>query len=213
MLGAIFPVRRGVTGDFAFDEREFEAANSGGFASAEYSGDRGLLILIHRNKVFAQAAAAHAWKLDVGNEMKAASKIVTFDFAGLSVTGNAHGFHAAISEGGDRPTIGPVRDAAKIVGEAHGLGGFAPDQHHLQSEARHLWTSGLLADADHFRATFPGVGGDCKDQRTSAGNNDASSGYIEAGFYEGLETAGAHDVWKSPAGKGQEKFACARREN
>ena len=52
MLGAIFPVCRDVTGDFAFDERQFEAANSGRLAGAEYSWDRGLLILVHRNKVF-----------------------------------------------------------------------------------------------------------------------------------------------------------------
>src|SRR5580658_8621039 len=125
MLGAIFPICGGVTGDFAFDEREFEAADSGGLAGAEYSGDGGLLILVHLNKVFAEAASAHARQLDVGYEMKTAREVVTFNFAGLPSARNAHGFHAAISEGGDGPTIGPVRDAAKIVGQAQGLGRFA----------------------------------------------------------------------------------------
>ncbi len=67
MLGAIFPICRGVTGDLAFDERQLEAANSGGFAGAEYSGDGGLLKLVHLYKVFVETASAHAWELEVGN--------------------------------------------------------------------------------------------------------------------------------------------------
>ena len=94
--------------------------------------------------------------------MKAAREIVTFDFAGLSLAPNAHGFDAAISEGGDRPTIGPVRDAAKLVGEAHSLCRFSGDEHHFQPEARHPRARSLLANADHPRATFACVGGDCE---------------------------------------------------
>src|SRR5580693_5618983 len=104
MLGAIFPVCRGVTGDFAFDERQLEAANSGGLAGTEYSGDRGSLILVNCNNVFAEAAAAHARELDVGDEMKAAGEIVACDFADLSPSRNAYGFYTAIAERGDRPT-------------------------------------------------------------------------------------------------------------
>src|SRR5580658_473291 len=104
MLGAIFPICGGVTGNFAFHERQFEAADSGGFAGAEYSGDRSLLILVHLNKSIVEHAAAHARELDVGDEMKAAGEIVACDFAGLSLSRNADGFHAAISEGGDGPS-------------------------------------------------------------------------------------------------------------
>jgi hypothetical protein len=39
MLGAIFPICGGVTGDFTLDERELKAANSRGFAGAVDSGD------------------------------------------------------------------------------------------------------------------------------------------------------------------------------
>jgi hypothetical protein len=67
MLGAISPICSGVSGDFAFDEREVEAANSSGFAGAEYPGDGGLLILVHSNKVFLETATAHARELNVGN--------------------------------------------------------------------------------------------------------------------------------------------------
>src|SRR5580704_7347770 len=137
MFGAIFPICGGVTGDFAFDERQLEAANSGGLSGAEYSGDGALLILAHLNKVLAQAAAAHARQFDVRYEMKTAREIVTFNFADLTVARNAHAFQATISESGDRPTSSPVRDAAKIVRKAKGLGGFAGNQHHLEAEARH----------------------------------------------------------------------------
>jgi hypothetical protein len=145
--------------------------------------------------------------------MKAAGEIVTRDFAGLTLARYAHGFQAAISERCDRPAIGPVRDAAKIVGEAQGLGGFIWNQHHFQAEARHLWARGLLANANHFRATFARVGGDGEKQRAGSGDDDAFSGYVEPGLYEGLQAAGAHDVRKSPAGERQEKFARARGEN
>src|SRR5580704_9518990 len=213
MIGAIFPICGGVTRDFAFDEREFKATDSGGLSSAEYSSDGGLLILVHLNKVFAQVAAAHARQFDVGNEMKAASEIVTFDFAGLPLARNAHGFHATISEGGDWPTIGPVGNAAKIVGKAKGLGGFAGNQHHLEAEARHPRASGLLADANHFCSTFARVGGHGEKQRAGTGDDDAFSRYIEAGFYQGLQAASAHDVRKSPAWERQEKFARTGGEN
>src|ERR1700740_1796913 len=130
--------------------------------------------------------------------MKPAGEIVTLDFAGLTFARNAHGFHAAGSECGDRPTIGPMRDAAKIVGEADGLRSFAWNEHPFQAEARHAWARVLLANANHFRATFARVGGDCEKQRARAGDDDAFSGDVEAGFYEGLQAACAHNVWKSP---------------
>ncbi len=90
MLGAIFPICRGVAGNFTFDERELEAADSGGLAGAVCAVHRGLLIVIHVNKTVAEAAAAHARQLDVGNQMKAAREIVAFDFAGVALARNTH---------------------------------------------------------------------------------------------------------------------------
>src|SRR5271169_6805682 len=148
MPGAVFPIGGGIAGDFACDERELEAADSGGLAGAERSGDRGLLIFIHFHKSVFEAAAAHAWQLDVGYQMKTAGEIIAFDFAGLTLARNADAFEAPITEGGDRPTIGPVRNAAKIVGETHGLSGLAGHEHHFHAEARHARTSGLLADGN-----------------------------------------------------------------
>src|ERR1700693_4614109 len=159
MLSAVFPICGGGSGYFAFDEREFEAADSRRLACAVCSGDRGLLILVHFNKVFAEPAAAHARQFDIGDEMEAAGGLIAFDFAGLALARNADAFDAPISESGDRPTIGPVGNSAKIVGEAQGLGGFAGNEHHFQAEARRAWPSGLLANADHFRATFARVCG------------------------------------------------------
>src|ERR1700722_87479 len=182
MLGAVFPICGSVSGDFAFDECQLQAANSGGFARAVCSGDRGLLILVHVNKVFAEPATAHARQLDVRYQMKTAGEIVAFDFAGLALARNADALEAPVSESGDRPTIGPMRDAAKIVRESQGFGGFAWNEQHLQAETRHAWSSGLLANANDLRATFAGVCGDCQKQRTGSGDDDAFSGNIETGF-------------------------------
>src|SRR5271155_3663826 len=178
MPGAVFPVCSGIAGDFACDERELEAADSGGLAGAERSGDRGLLIFIHFHKSVFEPAAAHARQLDVGYQVKTAREIIAFDFAGLALARNADALEAAISEGGDRPTIGPVRNAAKIAGETHGLGGFAGNEHHFQGKARHARPSGLLADGNDYRTTLARVGCDCEEQRTSSGDDDAFSGYV-----------------------------------
>src|SRR5277367_1913208 len=128
MSGAVFPVCGGIAGNFARDEREIEATDSGGLAGAERSSDRGLLIVIHFHKSVFQPAAAHARQLDVGYQMKTAREIIAFDFAGMTLARNADAFEAPISESGDGPTIGPMRNAAKIVGETHGLGGFSGNE-------------------------------------------------------------------------------------
>ena len=150
---------------------------------------------------------------DVGYEVKTAREIVALDFAGLTLARNAHSFQAAISECGDRPTIDPVRDATKLESQTGGLSGFAGNQQHFQGEARHSWARGLFADTDHLCTAFTRICGDCEQQRTGSGDDDAFSRYVEAGFCEGLQSAGAHDVGKGPAGKRQEKFARAGGEN
>src|SRR5580700_12304288 len=154
MLGAIFPICRRVPGNFTFDEGELEAADSGGFSGAVCSGHRGLLVFIDVHKSVFELATAHARQLDVRYQMKTAREIVAFDFAGLASARNADAFEAPISEGGHRPTIGPVRDAAKLVGEAQGFGGFAGNEHHFHAEACHAWPRGLLTNANYFRAAF-----------------------------------------------------------
>ncbi len=213
MFGAIFPIGRGVSGDFAFDECEFEAADPRRLASAIRSGGRGLLIFIHFYKTLLQPAAAHARQLEVGYQMKTAGEIIAFDFAGLSLARNAHAFEAPISECGHGPAICPVRDAAKVVGKAQGLESLSGDQEHLHPEANHASPSGLLANADYFRTTFACVCSDCKKQRTGSGDDDSFSGDIKPGFQQRLQSACAHDVGQSPAGKGQEEFASTSREN
>src|ERR1700723_1838423 len=182
MFGAIFPIGRGVSGDFAFGERELEATNPRRLAGAKCSGDRSLLIFVHLYETLLQTAAAHARQFTVRYQMKTARKIIAFDFAGQSLAGNADAFHAAISECGDGPAIGPVRNPANIVGEAKDLGSLAADQEHLHAGDYHAWPGGLLANAKHFGAAFARVCSDCEKQRTGSSYDDPFSGDFKPGF-------------------------------
>lgn len=194
-------------GDLAFNKSLIETADAGEFAGTVDMRDGSLLGRVDGDGVVGDAAAEKAWEFEIGNEMEAAGEVVAGDLAVRAANGNEDGAKLLVAVRAHDPGTGAMGGEGAAVREGFGELAGTPDQ--LQAKADEARERGLLKDAGDKGTLFTQVRGDGEQKRTAAGEHDAFAGDGQAGFDEGLQTAGAEDAGQCPAGKGQEQFARA----
>src|SRR6185437_9354345 len=161
------------TGNFAFDERPFHAADAGRLAGAvDVWRGRALEIVGRDETVFDPAAKQHR-QLEVGDEVKSAGEVVAGNLPLPGAASNGYGSELTGAVRRDRPTAGEDRHTAGGQTQTKSLNQFRRLAGEMQSEGKQAKQRGLFENAHDVRATLSEFRSHSQQQRTAAGDEHA----------------------------------------
>src|ERR1017187_681241 len=151
--------------DFALQQRQFQSADSGGFARRVDALVGGLLLFVYFDAAVRQAAAEQRRHFGIRDQAESAGQVVAALGPGLSAATECDGFEFVCAAGLDRPAGGQIGNPQQGRAQAHGLHQLAGMSGEAQTESQQRRLPGLFRDQPDTGAVLLHIFCDGQQQR------------------------------------------------